>query len=253
MLRSLERHLYRHADAIVSLLPEAWRYIQETAGVGDAVTWISNGAVVPPTSAEPRAPAERSVLTVIYMGAHGVANVLDVLLSAVGVALAEELPLRFVLVGDGPERPRLMEEAERLGLSNVEFRAAVPKYDVQATLQEADVLVALLEDTALYQYGISLNKLFDYMAAGKPVVLSGRTAHDYVRLANCGVTVPPRDPDALAHALASLAGVQEEDRRQMGERGRQYLLANHSWDRLAGRYADLLGALAQDVGRSHKR
>jgi glycosyltransferase involved in cell wall biosynthesis len=239
-LRSLERFLYRRADAIVSLLPEAWRYVEESAGVGDRVTWIPNGATVGPEEPVSRVPAAGGLLTVMYMGTHGIANVLDVLLSVARVAHEGRLPLRFVLVGDGPERPRLIEEAKRQGLANIEFRPAVPKSSVQATLREADVLVALLEDTSLYQYGISLNKLFDYMAAGKPVVLAGSAAHDYVDIAQCGRTVPPRDPESLARALADLAAMPNEARREMGARGRAYVETHHNWDLLAERLAGML-------------
>jgi glycosyltransferase involved in cell wall biosynthesis len=252
VLRVLERFLYRRADAIVSLLPEARRYVEETVGVEDKVTWISNGAAVTPQDPVLRALAPGEPLTVMYVGAHGIANVLDVLLSAAHVALQEGLPLRFVLVGDGPERPRLMEKASELGLSNIEFRAAVPKHAVQAALQEADVLVALLEDTSLYQYGISLNKLFDYMVAGKPIALAGRAAHNYVEIAQCGRTVPPRDPEALARTLADLAAMTVEGRREMGARGRAYVKAYHSWDVLAERLAAVLDDVVTGVQRQVK-
>jgi Fuc2NAc and GlcNAc transferase len=109
-----------------------------------------------------------------------------------------------VFVVDGPEKERLIKRAEHENLTNVEFRTAVPKTVMPAILAEGDAVVALLEDTPLYRYGISLNKHFDYMAAGKPIVLAGNAAHNYIEIAQCGLTVPPRDPEGLVGPLSSL-------------------------------------------------
>jgi len=235
-LRGLERFLYRRADRIVTLLPEAWRYFVERAGVTkEDVAWIPNGAAVSGSPAGER-PANRP-FTFMYMGSEGRANVLDDLLTAAGILQEEGSPLRVVLVGDGKERARLEEEAQTLSLQNVAFVDAVPKRDVARLLPEADAFVALLEKTPLYRYGISLNKLFEYMAAGKPVLLAGETAHNYVALAECGLVIPPRDPEALARAMAELAALSPAERAEMGQRGREYARAHHDWDLLAARFA----------------
>ena len=105
-----------------------------------------------------------------------------------------------------------------------------------------------MSDTSLYRFGISPNKLFDYMNAGKPVILAGDPAHNYVALAKCGITVPSRDPQALADAIEGLASSSNEERRAMGERGRAYVRVHHDWDILVQRLADTL----DDVLGSHE-
>jgi glycosyltransferase involved in cell wall biosynthesis len=252
-LRALERHLYRRADAIVSLLPEAWRYIARQRRVPrEKITWIPNGASLDQPAVEAASTGEPRPLTVMYLGAHGRANALDDLLTAARMTKEQRLPIRFVLVGDGPEKANLIAGASRLGLDYVTFQDPVPKTEVARTLAGADVLVALLEDTPLYEYGISLNKLFDYMAAGKPIVLAGSVAHNYVEIAQCGFAIPPRDADALARSLADLAAMPDEARREMGARGRAYVKANHSWDLLAERLAVALDEVVVS-GRPGKR
>jgi len=243
VLRRLERFLYRRADRIVVLMPEAWRYITRLAGVAEEkVVWIPNGACVGADEIGGADSGPRP-FTVLYMGAHGRANVLDDLLTAARLLQDRGSDVRFELVGGGKEKERLLERARGLALRNLEFRDPVPRTEVEATLSQADALVALLEDTPLYQYGISLNKLFDYMAAGKPVVLAGNAAHNYVELAGCGVTVPPRDPEALARAIADLAAMPGEARRTMGARGRAYVREHHDWDLLADRLAGVLNGV----------
>ena len=235
-LRQTERWLYRRADHIVSLLPEAWRYLA-TKGVNrDRITWISNGAsAVLPTEAIPPPKDDGNVFRAIYVGTHGRANVLNDLLSAAAILQKQSTNIRIVLIGDGPLKQQLMERAEEEGLDNVEFRAPIPKPDVPAVLGQADVAIALMEDTPLYDYGISLNKLFDYFAAGKPVLFAGRVAHDYVELSGAGVTVEPRSPGAIADGLQKLAMLSPSELTAMGERGRIYLEEHHDWDILAER------------------
>jgi glycosyltransferase involved in cell wall biosynthesis len=245
VLRRLERFLYRRADRIVVLMPEAWRYITRLAGVAEEkVVWIPNGACAAADEIGGADSGPRP-FTVLYMGAHGRANVLDDLLTAARALQDRGSEVRFVLVGGGKEKERLVERARELALRNLEFRDPVPRTEVEATLAQADALVALLEDTPLYQYGISLNKLFDYMAAGKPVVLAGDVAHNYVELAGCGVTVRPRDPEALARAIADLAAMPAEARRTMGARGRAYVRRHHDWDLLADRLAGVLNEVCE--------
>jgi glycosyltransferase involved in cell wall biosynthesis len=246
-LRALERFLYRRAARIITLLPEAWRYINGSGVPRERVVWIPNG--VDPEEADPGPSAEADpLLHVVYYGSFGRANALEELIDAAGRLQSREAPVRFTLVGGGAETARLMRRAEQLDLRNLSFRGPVPRHAVGAIAREADAFVALLEDTDLYRYGTSLNKLFSYMGFGRPVILAGRMAHDYVQLARCGLTVPPRDAEALADAIEQLAGMSPEERLSMGARGRAYVVQHHDWDRLGKRLAgvleDVIGAEA---------
>ncbi|MGD9676611.1 MAG: glycosyltransferase family 4 protein, partial [Candidatus Bipolaricaulia bacterium] len=120
-LRMLERYLYRRADRIVVLMPEAWRYITRLSGVPkERIVWIPNGAAVSEDTVEPAAVAHRP-FTVMYLGSHGRANVLDDLLTAAHLLQDQGDDVRFELVGDGWEKKRLVERANALGLRNVTF------------------------------------------------------------------------------------------------------------------------------------
>ncbi|WP_240977187.1 glycosyltransferase [Knoellia koreensis] len=175
----------------------------------------------------------------MYAGAHGVANNLDNLLRAAALVQTAESSLtpsqqtRFLLVGDGKNKAALMALAAELGLSNTEFRPAVPKAAVHGTLQSADVLALPVPDKAIYRHGISPNKLFDYFAAGRPVVIALHSEHDPVRAAGAGVTVQPDQPEAMADAILKLRALDPADRTAMGMSGRDFVAANHNIDHLA--------------------
>ena len=103
-----------------------------------------------------------------------------------------------------------------------------------------DICLASTRVSPLYRYGISLTKLFDYMLAGKPIVLSSGAAGDLVTSAGCGLVTPPEDANAAAEAIMAIAAMDSKDRAVMGARGRKALLAEYTHRNLAQRWLDRL-------------
>jgi glycosyltransferase involved in cell wall biosynthesis len=245
-LQVLERFLYRRAERIITLLPLAHEYITVCGVPQEKIIWIPNGVDLSrfgdfkvSASSEP----ER-VFKVTYLGAHGQANALDVLIQTAKVIQDQGYyEIRFILFGDGPEKPKLMALAKELGLLNVEFRDPVPKAEAPKVLRAADATVFILHDLPLYSYGISVNKLFDYLAASKPLILAGRPANNPVEEARCGLTVPPQDPEALAEAIVKLYQMSPEERAKMGKRGREYVEKHHDIRKLAAHLEEVLHSL----------
>jgi glycosyltransferase involved in cell wall biosynthesis len=97
-----------------------------------------------------------------------------------------------------------------------------------------------LEEVAVFVYGISPNKLFDYMAAGKPVITSVEAPDNPVEKSRCGLIVPPRDPEALAEAIIKIYEMPPEEREDIGRRGREYVAEHHDIAMLAGRVENTL-------------
>jgi glycosyltransferase involved in cell wall biosynthesis len=133
----------------------------------------------------------------------------------------------------------LIKRAKTMGLRNVDFRPPVPKREVGKVMGEADAFIYGLRDLPLYRFGISLNKLTDYLAAGRPIVFFGRSSYDPVRDAEAGFSVPPGDPEGLADAIERLVALTPQERMEMGERGRRYLLEHHNIPRLAERLLEV--------------
>ena len=248
LLRVLEKFLYHRAERIIILLPRADEYI---AGLGidpDRIRWIPNGVNLSQFSVQKPQALANGQFTVMYVGNHG-RNALKTLLDSAKVVQSRGCSdIQFVLIGDGHEKPRLMAYGEQLGLVNTEFRDPIPKAQVPAALQTADVLVSVLRDLTLYKYGISLNKLFDYLAAGKPVILTGNPLNNIVKEAQCGLLAPPNDPDALAGAVINLYKMPSEERKSMGKRGRAYVSRHHDYEVLARRLQQVIEELFDDAG-----
>jgi len=245
-LQALERFLYHRAEKIITLLPKADKYITACGIPQEKIVWIPNGVDL--SRFEGLAPyvVSEDGLKVIYLGAHGKANALDIIIQAAKI-LQEQgyCQIRFILVGDGPEKPRLMALAEELGLRNVKFCKPVPKDEVVKVLHFADVTVFVLRDLPLYNYGISLNKLFDYLAASRPLILAGKPANNPVEEARCGLTVPPGNPEALAEAIIQLYQMFPEERAEMGKRGQEYVAKYHDIRKLALRLEEVLRSILQ--------
>lgn len=124
------------------------------------------------------------------------------------------------------------------------FEDPVPKARIPATAAEADAFIFNLIDADVFRYGISSNKLFDFLAAQRPVLFCCSSSNNPVAEARAGVTVRPQDPRALADAILELASLSPGERAGMGAAGRAYLEDNHSIDQLAARLAATLDECA---------
>jgi glycosyltransferase involved in cell wall biosynthesis len=92
----------------------------------------------------------------------------------------------------------------------------------------------------VWQYGQSLNKVIDYMMAGKPVVASYTGYPSMVNEADCGTYVQAGDVHSLVQEVERYAALSEDDRLKMGARGKAWLMANRSYPKLAKQYLDIM-------------
>lgn len=240
-LQALEKFLYHQAERIITLLPRAYEYITSLGIPQEKIIWVPNGIDLSRFEGLESVAFPNKGFVVMYLGAHGQANALDVLIQAAKIVQDwRQNEIRFILIGNGPEKPSLIAQAQELGLRNIEFHDPVPKIEVPAVLRTADVTVFVLRDIPLYKYGISVNKLFDYLAAGKPVIMVGNPSNNPVEEAQCGLTVPLRKPEALAEAVIKLYKMPPEDREAMGRRGREYVEKHHDIRKISVRLEKVL-------------
>jgi glycosyltransferase involved in cell wall biosynthesis len=242
MFGLIERHLYRNADKIVTLLPYAAEHMVPKGARAADISWIPNGVDLD-FMPFPRPPQPHDVFTVLYTGSHGLADTLDTVLDAAAI-LHQKAPGRFQFrfIGDGPHKERLRHRAKDENLGNVVFADAVPKQEVFALLQEADAFIISAKKIGLYRYGMSPNKLHEYMAAGRPTIFAGDSNNNPIAEASAGIAVAPEDPEAIAQALVNLASMPVEDRWKMGLRGRQYVEQHHDFALLAQRLEKVISS-----------
>lgn len=238
----LEKFLYRHADQLVVNSPGFIEHVSSRGGKDIAL--IPNGVDAQMFYPLDDGAAFRARLglegyfIVLYSGAHGVSNDLEILLRAARNPLNGE-NIAYVLVGDGKEKPALQQLSEEWQLSNVIFVPPVPKGEMGAVLAAADACVAILKPIELYKTTYP-NKVFDYLAAGRPVLCAiDGVIREVVEAATAGVFVPPGDADALARAVHQLASDPESARR-MGMNGRNYVEQHFNRRLIAKRMEELL-------------
>jgi glycosyltransferase involved in cell wall biosynthesis len=240
-----EDYAYRHVDKVVSLLPKASPYMQSRGMAADKFACVPNGvdpdewdhpAPLPEAAAAAVAAARAIGLPIVgYVGTHGLANALDVLLDA---ARLLQGAAQILMVGPGPDRDRLAARVRDESLSNVTMLPSVPKASVPSLLEHVDVAYIGWHPNPLYRFGISPNKLLDYMMAGKPIVHSVSAGNDLVADARCGLTVAPGDPGAAAGAIRQLISLTADERMRMGASGRDYVLRNQTYPVLAKRFLE---------------
>ncbi len=245
LLRALEKFLYRRADRIIMIWPRTGEYVKRLGVSPEKVVWIPHLADTSRyESLKPYDGRIGECFTVMYLGSFVSFMAMEVILKSAKILQDRgRREIRFVLVGGGTDQDHLREFTTQLGLDNVEFPGLVPKRDIVKVMGDADAFVLSLKDVPLLKYGISLNKVCDYLASGRPTILAGNPGSDPIQEAKAGLSVPAENPEALADAIELLMTLPVEDRVQMGINGREYLGRVHGITVLADRLQEtLLGA-----------
>jgi glycosyltransferase involved in cell wall biosynthesis len=241
-MQRFEDYGYRAADRVISVLPGALGHMTARGMPAEKFHYLPNGVDLLPvdTTREPpasiRAALRPSAFTVGFVGTLGRANALETLIDA--ARLLEEANVQVVIVGHGPEREQLVRRAA--GLRHVTFVGPVPKHEVPAALRLFDACYVGYRHSSLYRFGVSPNKLYDYMAAGRPIIFAADAFNRPVDEAGCGRTVAPDDPAALAAAIRSLAACPPAERDRIAANARAYVEAHHDYRVLARELAGIL-------------
>ncbi|WP_426145346.1 glycosyltransferase family 4 protein [Polaromonas sp. DSR2-3-2] len=238
-----EDYAYRHADKVVSILPKAKEYMCSRGMAPQKFVYVPNGVDEEEWAQSADLPQEvkesldalraKGLPLVGYAGTHGLSNALDVLLDAASRLKGKA---EVVMVGMGPDREALLARVASEGLTNVTMLPAIPKQSIPRFLDDVDIAYIGWHPNPLYRFGISPNKLMDYMMAGKPVVHSVSAGNDPVTEAGCGITVPPGDIVAVVDAVLELAAMSQSARNCMGQAGKTAILQNQTYKVLAKRF-----------------
>jgi glycosyltransferase involved in cell wall biosynthesis len=245
LVQAAEDYAYRHADAVISMLPKARNYV-ESRGMApnklhivpngiDPREWFEDSPALQASAAEVlTALHDRGHAVVGYAGTHGTSNALETFLNAAKLMRSEKVA--FVLVGDGPDKASLQRWVEAEQLANICFIDPILKVQIPALLQCFDVAYLGWRRQSLYRFGIAPNKLMDYMMAARPVLHAVEAGNDPVSEAGCGLTIAPEDPPAIANGIRALLSVSEHERKAMGQRGKEFVSNNLTYPILAKRF-----------------
>ncbi len=240
----VERLGYKYADAIVGTMPNLGAHVRNVLGYPRPTHCIPMGvdgdlyavpAALPDGYEEMNFP--RGKFIVAHVGSIGITNALDTFLEC-AQAMSASPQIHFLVVGDGDLRETYRRQYAHL--TNLTFAPRVAKTMVQTVLSQCDLLYFSVHVSKVWEYGQSLNKVIDYMMAGKPVVASYTGFPSMINEADCGSYVPAGDVTALQKEVERYAQMPEEERVLIGARGKNWLLANRIYPKLAADYLAIM-------------
>ncbi len=242
----MEMMLYDKASAVVVLSKGVIKYIKKKGA--KVVHWMPNGADtdefyysnLPP---EDNGFTEHRPFLIIYAGAHGESNDLSIVVEA--AYLLKKEPIKFLLIGDGPEKENLIDKAKNL--NNIEFRDPISKKDMPLILSQSDAILLCLKDLPLFRYGVSPNKLYDAYSSGRPIIsnVSG-IINKEIEDHNLGLTSNPGDPKNLAKVINELKNSSRSVRVSMGKKARTLAENVYCRDKINEKYHKILSKLLEE-------
>jgi len=245
-LRS-ERFNYRYCDRIVSVTDRLKDELVRLYSVpAEKIIVINNGAntdIFKPMDQEQardRLKLDKSKKYICFVGHLAAWQGVEFLIYAAPYILEKCPDVRFLVVGDGVMKNKLLEIASEIGVTdNFTFTGRIPYEIVPVYINAADVCVAPFIKDRNSKIGLSALKTYEYLACGKPIVASDIPGvKDLIDLSGGGISVPSEKPEELANAVVKLISDQEM-RNIMGEHGRNYVYENHSWDGVARKILDI--------------
>lgn len=243
-----EDSAYKNSDKVVSLLPYAEGYMRRHGLKKGSFICIPNGIV----EEEWNNPKELSVqhvsvlqkmrdegdFVVGYFGGHALSNALDVMLDA--AKNNSDRGIKFVLVGNGVEKPRLIKRVKKEDIQNVYFLPSVSKSEIPSLCEYFDCIFYCGMPSPLYRFGVSMNKMFEAMRSGKPSICALPLKRSYIDDYDCGITVNPDNIKEVLNVIEAIKGMSNEERKKMGERGKEAALRVFNYKSLSEKFLNIM-------------
>ena len=240
----IEKWGYKYSDAVVGTMPNLAEHVADILGrtkptscipMGVDEASLVSGMKLTPGYAEKNIPVDKFI--VAHAGTIGITNALDIFFEC-AAKMQGNTKVHFLIVGDGNLRAHYQKRYSFL--HNLTFAPRVPKTMVQAVLARCDLLFFSVHISKVWHFGQSLNKMIDYMLAGKPVVASYTGYQSMINEAESGSFIPAGDVEALQVEVQRYFKMPVKERSQIGARGRNWLIANRTYSKLAQDYLKIL-------------
>lgn len=243
----LEKKGYTKADKVVGTMPNLTEHIANVTGKNIVAACIPQGIDIDLNNKSISLTKEyidlyipKNKFIICHAGSIGADNALETLFACAREMQTNE-NIHFLIVGDGYLKEKFQKENE--DLKNITFAPRVEKNQVYSVLQFADVVYFAVNNSLLWQYGQSLNKVIDYMMSGKPILASYSGYPSMINEANCGFYVQAEDVFALKKGIEKMMSMPAVERLEMGKRGREWILKHRSYEQLADNYLKIMQEL----------
>lgn len=219
ILYKLEKFIFRKADRLIFTFPGGKDYVNSIGLDTKKVRYINNGVdldefnynkstyVLKDTDLD-----DSKTFKIVYTGSMGLANSLNYLIEAAEIIERKGIKdIKFILYGDGYQKEELQNYVRNNNISNVVFKGRVEKKYVPSILNRSDLNIFTGKNIYLYKYGLSLNKMFDYFASGKPTLSNVECGYDLLEKYHCGLTVKGGSAEALAEGILKFYNMPKEE------------------------------------------
>jgi glycosyltransferase involved in cell wall biosynthesis len=244
----IESTLLYKSDHVISVLPNILEYTDKLGISQNKVTWVSNFSNLPNYTELQKSAGGNNRFIFMYLGSLGQANGIETIIEAIKIAASEKLNIVLKVYGDGPLKENLKKENEDLIKQNyLEFNDSVKKHFIPSIAEEADCFILhFLDKPKLYKYGISPNKIFEYMSLARPIIFAGNVPNNYILESGCGISVKPECSASLFNAIKTITMSNQIELSKMGQNGREFIEKSFSAKIMAAKLNSILEATLKD-------
>lgn len=247
LLQHAENFAYKKCDAVVSMLPKTQEHMIEHGLNPEKWHYIPNGIVIEDWDSPLPIPEKLNQLIfdlkkenaylVCYTGTIGISNAINYMIEAAHI-LKDYDDIYFIIIGDGNEKGDLLKLAG--DNKHIIFQEAVPKKAIPSILKEMNVLCVGAIKSRLYKYGVSPNKLIDYMCAGRPIVQYIESGFDIVSDSKTGISTETENPHAIAKAILEIKAMSDIELKAIENNGMAYVMKNHEYKVLSASFIEIM-------------
>jgi len=233
LLYYLEKWIYKKADSLIFTMEGGADYIREKGWDNvidlNKIHYINNGvdlidfdSNVKNTRYVDPDITDKTVFKVVYTGSIRLVNDMKTIVDAAAIVQKKtEAKIRFLFYGNGDQVESLQEYVVDNAIKNVVFKGKVDKISIPGILADANICLMHANQTSIIRFGYSLNKLFEYFAAGKPILSTLVCNFDLIGKYCCGLVVENQLPETIANAVLQMASLQEDEYDRYCENARR--------------------------------
>lgn len=248
LIQLAENKSYKHSNKVVSLLPYAENYMVKHGLKPGKFYHVPNGIVISDWEKIFNIPQEhqhaideqkeKGRFICCFFGSHTKSYALDYFINSSEYLTGNNVCL--LLVGDGTDKDYLQELAKQKYYDNVVFLPSVPKDRIPDLLKKIDCIYVGARNVKLLKYGVCMNKIYDAMMSGKPIIYAINSPNNDIEDAKCGITVESESSYAIANGIKKLMCLSEYERKDMGERGRKAVLEKYNYKVLSEKFINII-------------
>ena len=242
IMRLIEKLAYRYSDYLVSVLDKAYLHFEDSVKFNFRFQWISNGidevVILYSNDSVHLLPSNKFIVG--YAGKMNVSNAVEFIVEAAR-HLTEYDNIHFVFIGDGDERDQLVEYSKKL--NNVTFIPKVKKHELHGLIKCFNVAIISFRNLDIYKYGISTNKLFDYLVAGVPIVMASSHDHSAFTESRAIFMAESENPLAISKAILQIYELPEGSINEIKSLTPEFALKNFTYRQLSKRYETIFNDL----------